>query len=82
MKKIYVKKQRFSMTKYLFVLFIILSINVKAQYNFVQPPNPATYDLLYVFDTSFFANCFSTDNQMQTEFDYDSPWGVQHLAPP
>ncbi|MEE0936977.1 MAG: hypothetical protein UIG52_03000, partial [Bacteroidales bacterium] len=19
---------------------------------------------------------------MQTEFDYDSPWGVQHLAPP
>ena len=67
------------------LLFLILAsmFNIlQAQYNFVQPPNPATYDLLYVFDTSFFANCFSTDNQMQTEFDYDSPWGVQHLAPP
>ncbi|MEE0926775.1 MAG: hypothetical protein UH641_04155, partial [Bacteroidales bacterium] len=61
------------------LLFLILAsmFNIlQAQYNFVQPPNPATYDLLYVFDTSFFANCFSTDNQMQTEFDYDSPWGV------
>ena len=82
MKKDYVKKQRFSMTKYLFVLFIILTINVKAQYNFVQPPNPSTYDLLYLFDTNYITMCFSTDNQMQVEFDYDTPWGVQHLAPP
>ena len=66
------------------LLFLILAsmFNIlQAQYNFVQPPNPATYDLLYVFDTSFFANCFSTDNQMQVEFDYETPWGTQHLTP-
>ena len=65
----------------LFLIFASMFNILQAQYNFVQPPNPATYDLLYVFDTSFFANCFSTDNQMQVEFDYETPWGTQHLTP-
>ncbi|MBQ1190799.1 MAG: T9SS type A sorting domain-containing protein [Bacteroidales bacterium] len=67
------------------LLFLILAsmFNIlQAQYNFVQPPNPSTYDLLYLFDTNYITMCFSTDNQMQVEFDYDTPWGVQHLAPP
>ena len=67
------------------LLFLILAsmFNIlQAQYNFVQPPNPSTYDLLYLFDTNYITMCFSTDNKMQTEFDYDTPWGVQHLAPP
>ena len=67
------------------LLFMILAsmFNIlQAQYNFVQPPNPSTYDLLYLFDTNYITMCFSTDNQMQVEFDYDTPWGVQHLAPP
>ena len=73
------------MKRFFFLLvFTTVSLfsTLKAQYNFVQPPNPATYDLLYVFDTNYITMCFATDNKMQTEFDYDSPWGVMHFAPP
>lgn len=52
-------------------LFLLLWLGVSlhevyAQYNFIAPPNPSEYDLLYVFDTSYFANCYSTDDTLRT----------------
>ena len=57
----------------LFLLFWLgVSLHeVQAQYNFIPPPNPSEYDLLYVFDTSYFANCFSTADTLRTEFRYN-----------
>ena len=49
----------------LFLAVLVLSTlfsNVKAQYNYIDPPDSSEYDLLYVFDTNYITNCFLTDN--------------------
>ncbi len=52
------------------VLWSLISLNeIKAQYNYVQPPSANEYDLLYVFDTNHIANCFLTDNPTTTYFE-------------
>ena len=47
---------------FLAVLVLTLFSNVKAQYNYIDPPDSSEYDLLYVFDTNYITNCFLTDN--------------------
>ena len=46
----------------------MFALNLKAQYNYVQPPSSSEYDLLYVFDTNYIVNCFLTDNPTNTSF--------------
>ncbi len=69
-------------------LFLLLWLGVslhevQAQYNFVSPPNPSEYDLLYVFDTNYFANCFSTDDTLRTMIpvDFGTWWDTLRLTP-
>jgi hypothetical protein len=57
---------------FLVVLFTFLTISTQAQYNHVAPPDSSKFDLLYVFDTSFFANCFSTSDTLRTRFSTSS----------
>ena len=47
---------------------VSLFSTLKAQYNFVEPPDSNEYDLLYVFDTNYIVNCFMTDNQTRTDW--------------
>ena len=57
----------------LFLAVLVLGTlfsNVKAQYNYIDPPDSNEYDLLYVFDTNYITNCFLTDNPEMTEL-YD-----------
>ena len=77
------KRLSFNSLKYLFIYLILLSTDVKSQYNFVAPPSPATYDLLYVFDTNYFANCFSTDDTLRTMIpvDFGTWWDTLRLTP-
>lgn len=49
-----------------FTLFSISSLNLKAQYHFDSPPDSNQYDLLYIFDTTFFTNCFMTSDTNRT----------------
>ena len=67
------------LTLFLVLWSLVSSHEIKAQYNFVSPPNPAMYDLLYVFDTSRFANCFSTDDTLRTTIILDNGYTL-HLA--
>lgn len=48
----------------LILSFFVISLfsNIKAQYNYIDPPDSSEYDLLYVFDTNYITNCFLTDN--------------------
>ncbi len=49
------------------ILWLAVSLNgIHAQYDQVAPPEPSEFELLYIFDTSLFANCFSTDNNLRT----------------
>lgn len=52
----------------LILLFTLLfsSLNLKAQYNLIPPPDSSQYDLLYIFDTTYFSNCFSTSDTHRT----------------
>ena len=54
------KKARFLLV---FILLFAMA-ELKAQYHYVDPPDSSQYDLLYVFDTSFVENCFSTDDTL------------------
>ena len=51
---------------FLISILILASLfsNVKAQYNYIDPPDSNEYDLLYVFDTNYIVNCFMTDNPL------------------
>ncbi len=40
------------------------SLNLKAQYSFEGVPDSSQYDLIYVFDTTYFSNCFLSNNNM------------------
>ena len=51
-----------------FTIVSLFALNLKAQYNYVQPPSSSEYDLLYVFDTNYIVNCFLTDNPTNTSF--------------
>jgi|GEM_PF-2443206 len=50
----------------LFAITIALfsNSNLKAQYSYEGIPDSTQYDLLYVFDTSYFSNCFLSNNNM------------------
>ena len=52
----------------IFTIASLFALNLKAQYNYVQPPSSSEYDLLYVFDTNYIVNCFLTDNPTNTSF--------------
>ena len=52
----------------IFTIVSLFALNLKAQYNYVQPPSSSEYDLLYVFDTNYIVNCFLTDNPTNTSF--------------
>ena len=63
---------------FLISILILASLfsNVKAQYNYIAPPDSNEYDLLYVFDTNYIVNCFLTDDTLHTSWstefhDYD-----------
>ena len=55
---------------FLISILILASLfsNIKAQYNYIDPPDSNEYDLLYVFDTNYIVNCFLTDNPTNTSF--------------
>ena len=51
-----------------FALFSLSNLDLKAQYHHIPPPDPSQYDLLYVFDTSFFIDCFMISDTNKTWF--------------
>ena len=55
---------------FLISILILASLfsNVKAQYNYIDPPDSNEYDLLYVFDTNYIVNCFLTDDTLRTDW--------------
>ena len=55
---------------FLISILILASLfsNVKAQYNYIAPPDSNEYDLLYVFDTNYIVNCFLTDDTLRTDW--------------
>ena len=58
-----------------------LSLNLKAQYHLVPPPDSNEYDLLYVFDTTYFTNCFmtsDTNRTWQAENDFTIPYSKMY----
>ncbi len=55
----------------LLVLICLCSnLNLKAQYNLVSPPDSSQYDLLYIFDTTYFTNCFMISDTNRTYIPY------------
>lgn len=57
------------MKKSVLILLLALlfsNLNLKAQYNLIPPPDSSQYDLLYIFDTTYFSNCFSTSDTHRT----------------
>lgn len=58
------------MKKLVLVLFLSIALfsnlNLKAQYNLIPPPDSSQYDLLYIFDTTYFSTCFSTSSTHRT----------------
>lgn len=61
------------MKKVLFLAIVILfSLNLKAQYHYILPPDSNQYDLLYIFDTTYFTNCFMTNDTNRTHIPYIS----------
>ncbi len=57
------------MKKSVLILLLALlfsNLNLKAQYHHIPPPDPSQYDLLYIFDTTYFSNCFSTSDTHRT----------------
>ena len=57
------------MKKSVLILLLALlfsNLNLKAQYNLIPPPDSSQYDLLYIFDTTYFSNCFSTSSTHRT----------------
>lgn len=48
------------------VIALLSNLDIKAQYNHYPPPDAEQYDLLYVFDTSFFVDCFMTNDTNRT----------------
>ena len=60
------------MKQFFFLLvFTTMSLfsTLKAQYNYIDPPDSSEYDLLYVFDTNYIVSCFLTDNPATTYFE-------------
>ena len=55
----------------LFAITIVLfsNSNLKAQNSFEGVPDASQYDLLYIFDTTYFSNCFLSNN------------GLNHIVP-
>ena len=60
---------------------VSLFSNLKAQYNFVQPPDSNEYDLLYVFDTNYIVNCFLTDDTLRTDWWLDEDHHYSNQRP-
>ena len=57
------------MKKSVLILLLALlfsNLNLKAQYNLIPPPDSSQYDLLYIFDTTYFSTCFSTSSTHRT----------------
>ena len=61
----------------LILLFTLLfsSLNLKAQYHFGYKPDSSQYDLLYVFDTTYFTNCFMTSDTNRTRLGSEDCFG-------
>ncbi len=59
--------------KLLIILVVLCScLNLKSQYHFGYKPDSSQYDLLYVFDTTYFTNCFMTSDTNKTWYDVNS----------
>ncbi len=57
------------MKKSVLILLLALlfsSLNLKAQYHLIPPPDPSEYDILYVFDTNYIISCFYTSDTNRT----------------
>ena len=50
----------------LLLALLFSNLNLKAQYNLIPPPDSSQYDLLYIFDTTYFSTCFSTSSTHRT----------------
>ena len=63
----------------LILLFTLLfsSLNLKAQYHHIPPPDSSQYDLLYIFDTTYFSNCFMTSDTNRTHLD-SMDWTIRY----
>lgn len=57
------------------VLFSLIGMMLQyqsyAQYQFDPEPSDSMYTYMYAFDTSYFVNCFLSDDPLALEFDYD-----------
>ena len=50
------------------VIALFSNLDIKAQYHHDSPPNESQYDLLYIFDSSYFMNCFMVKDTSRTWF--------------
>lgn len=50
---------------------MMLQYQSYAQYQFDPEPADTMYTYMYAFDTSYFVNCFLSDDPLTLEFDYD-----------
>lgn len=59
------------------VVTLLFYSNIKAQYNLIPPPDSSQYDLLYIFDTTYFSNCFMTSDTNRTHLD-SMDWTIRY----
>ncbi len=52
------------------LILLLTNLNLKAQYHHIPPPDSSQYDLLYIFDTTYFSNCFSTSDTHRTRIPF------------